>query len=153
MATVTNATITITPSSASKVNVRVQGMVDFIASDVNKPHRLAIDLFAVQAPGDKPGDMELPNAGPLYTFLWGPLQILKKPYRSITPQNPGSQAFDETREVFTTKLDEDPGSVNISPQDFPPQYVPKQDEIKAVVSIAHVHTLDSNVANTGGFID
>lgn len=153
MATVTNATLTITSSSPSKVNVRVQGSVNFVANDVGAPYRLGIDLYAVQAPGDKSGDKELPGAGPLYTFLWGPLQPLKKAYKSITPQSAGSHSFDETREILATKLDEDPGSVNISPSGFPPQYLPKQDEIKAVVHIAHVHALETNVAETGGFLD
>jgi hypothetical protein len=152
MATVTNATLTLTTLLNSKVSIRVQGSVDFTASDVGKPYRLAIELYAVQAPGDKPEDMELPGAAPLYTFRWGTL-LNTKPYKTITPQSAGSQAFDETREVLATKLNEDPGSVNLSLPDLPPTSFPKQDEIKATVSIALVHTLDSNVAETGGFID
>jgi hypothetical protein len=152
MATVSNATLTITPASDTKVNVRVQGSVNFSASDINAAHRLSIDLYPVQASGDKPTDADLIGAGPLYSFLWGVL-LQKKPYKTLTPQSAGAQAFDETREVDSAKLDEDPGKVNLAPSGFPPQYVPKQDEIKAVVSIARVHSLDSNVAETGGFID
>lgn len=152
MATVTNAILTLTPSSDSKINVQVQGAVNFTANDIGAPYRLAIELYAVQAPGDKPEDKELPGAAPLLTFTWGNLPLTRR-YKTITPQSAGSQAFDETREVLTTKLDEDPLSVNIALPGFPPRNIPKQDEIKAVVSIALVHALDSNVAETGGVID
>lgn len=97
MATVTNATLIITPSSAaSKVHVRVQGTVQFTTADVSTPHRLGIDLYVVQAPDDFPSDMDIVGGGLLYTFQWG-TPSLQKPYMSITPQNVGEQAFDETR--------------------------------------------------------
>ena len=78
MATVTNVTLTITPGSASKANVRVQGAVQFAATDIGTPHRLGIDLYAVQAPSDSIEDIELLGSGLLYTFLWGKL-FLQKP--------------------------------------------------------------------------
>ena len=151
MPTINDVLLSITSASATHYKVKVTTKIGVAADEIGKKVDMAIALWAVQAPGDRPDDKEGFLAGPLYRFGW--LNTGTKP---ITLTTAGTQTVTEERNLPISRLDEDPGFVQFPSPDIntPGQKVPRQDEVKAVVTLyTGKVTAQSSMVEFGGFVD
>lgn len=136
MATISNVSLAITNGAAADTrNVTVSGTLNFDASEVGKSYRLAIKIMGEDKPSDNVPDTDPQGDDDLYTFTWGPW-LGKKPYKQFTVTASGAMPFNEVRTLNSTQLDEDSGKVKIGEVGGTPLFLPRGDEVYALVSLS-----------------
>jgi hypothetical protein len=113
--------------------VKVKSLLNFDEKDLRKDFKLKTELFPKDMPGEKSPHR---HPLPLYVFLYG---SRRKNYELIHPTEK-TITHEETREINTETLDEDPGYIwqpLPRPEGSPQPYMqtPNSDEIYAVVSL------------------
>jgi hypothetical protein len=137
MATISNVTLAYGANTATHTSVTVAGTLGFDAADVGRTYQLRIALVGEDKAGDTlpSGDAVGDDVLQEFSFAGTPLPKL---FRTIQVSAAGSQNFSETRNVLTTRLDEDPGKVSVGPPpsiNDPPLQMPRADEVYARVTL------------------
>ena len=150
MASVSDVTLQFGAASADPRLVRVKGKLHFDAGDVGKSFNLDVDLYGAEPAGDTlpPGDH--PRSDFLYSFKWASATS-----KTIPVAAAGIVAFDESRNVPASVLDEDAGETgprDINVPNEPLPGLPHKDEVFALVTLVTRASARSRtvVANTAG---
>lgn len=151
MPSLSTPTIMLGNTVADKRSVTVSGTMTFDAGDVGKTYRLEIKLYGEDLSGDKLPAGDSVGDDVVYTFKWGPSPLLPVTYKTVVVAAAGNVAFNETRNVATTALDEDPGKVLIGMADInTPIFMPRSDEVYARVTLSGAPVTARSTTATAG---
>lgn len=135
MPTLSTPTLTLGNTVNNKRNVTVAGSVSFDAGDVGKTYRLEIKLFGDDFSGDKLPSGDSVFDDELYTYSFGGVSYLPRPYKVLAVAAAGTVNYSEVRTIDVGLLDED-GGVIMTDFDPPLPDIPRKDEVYARVSVS-----------------